>query len=129
MARILVVDDEKDIRTLLEQVLQHAGYEVETAGNGREALEALERSLPDLVLLDIMMPEVDGWEVARHVKTKQKSKDVPVVFLTVRNQAVDKIVGTEVVGVDDYITKPFDLKVLLERIARRLQERSSSSPP
>jgi len=127
MARILVVDDEKDIRNLLRQVLEHAGYQVETAANGREALEMVERSLPDLMLLDIMMPELDGWEVCRQVKSKQKTKHLPVILLTVRNQPLDKIVGTEVVGADDYITKPFDLDDLLARVEQRLK--AASAPP
>jgi len=127
MARILVVDDEKDIRNLLRQVLEHAGYQVETAANGREALEMVERSLPDLMLLDIMMPELDGWEVCRQVKSKQRTKHLPVILLTVRNQPLDKIVGTEVVGADDYITKPFDLDDLLARVEQRLK--AASAPP
>lgn len=121
MARILVVDDERDIRNLLKQVLEHAGYEVETATNGREALEMVDRALPDLMLLDIMMPEIDGWEVCRQVKAKQKTKGVPVILLTVRNQALDKVVGMEVVGADDYVTKPFDLDELLARVDQHLK--------
>ena len=121
MARILVVDDERDIRNLLKQVLEHTGYEVETATNGREALEMVDRSLPDLMLLDIMMPEIDGWEVCRQVKSKQKSRGVPIILLTVRNQALDKVVGMEVVGADDYVTKPFDLDELLARVEQQLR--------
>jgi len=123
MAEIMVVDDERDIRNLLRQVLEHAGYQVQTAGNGREALEMLEQTRPDLVLLDIMMPEVDGWEVCRNIKTRQKTKDIPVILITVRSQPLDKVVGTEVVGADDYITKPFDLDDLLARVARLVKEK------
>ncbi|HEY3377094.1 MAG TPA: response regulator [Armatimonadota bacterium] len=116
--RILVVDDEQDIRQLVALIVEAAGYDVVQASNGVEGLKALEHNSFDLVILDIMMPEMDGWEVCRNIKNRPQTKDLPVLILTVRSQPLDKVIGLEVVHADDYLTKPFERRELLDAVER-----------
>src|ERR671923_310326 len=112
MATVLVADDEKNIVQLARMYLQAEGFTVETAANGREALEKVRIAKPDLLVLDLMMPEIDGWEVCRRLR---KESDLPIIMLTARGEDVDKIVGLEL-GADDYMTKPFNARELVARI-------------
>ena len=125
--RILVIDDEQDIRQLIALILDAAGYEVAQAASGIEGLEALERSDYDLVILDIMMPEMDGWEVCRQIKSRQRTKDLPVLILTVRSQPLDRVIGMEVVHANDYLTKPFERRELLETVERLVAIKSATT--
>jgi len=109
---VLVVDDEKNIVQLVRLYLANEGYKVDTAYGGREALEKVRQNRPSLVVLDLMMPEVDGWEVCRQLR---KEGDIPIIILTARDDAVDKIVGLEL-GADDYVTKPFNPRELVARV-------------
>ena len=120
---ILVVDDEKNIVELARMYLLNEGFEVEAAYNGREGLEKARHLQPALVLLDIMMPELDGLEVAR---TLRQETDIPVVMLTARADDVDKIVGLEI-GADDYITKPFNPRELVARV-KAVMRRTEAGP-
>ena len=112
-ARLLVVDDEKMILELLAGSLRFAGFEVMTAASGAEALRAAAASRPDLVLLDVMMPDGDGFEVVRRMRSS--GPDVPVIFLTARNGVRERVTGLALGG-DNYVTKPFSLDEVLERI-------------
>ncbi|HLL65293.1 MAG TPA: response regulator transcription factor [Micromonosporaceae bacterium] len=112
-ARLLVVDDEPDIVELLSATLRYAGFEVASATSGRQALEEARRFRPDLVLLDVMMPDLDGFEVLRRIRGE--GARVPVLFLTARDATEDKIKGLTLGG-DDYVTKPFSLSEILARI-------------
>ncbi len=116
--RVLVIDDEQDIRRLISLILESAGYEVVQAANGLEGLERLEQEQFHALVLDIMMPEMDGWEVCRQVRCRPQSKDLPVLILTVRGQPLDRVIGMEVVHADEYLTKPFERRVLLETVNR-----------
>lgn len=118
--KIMVVDDEPDTIDLVKLVLETEGYEVVEAFSGRECLDKLEREKPDVVLLDIMMPEMDGWEVFR--KIKERYEDLPVAMLTVRDQDIDKMLGLHVLKADDYITKPFGRRDLLNRVKKLIKE-------
>jgi two-component system, OmpR family, alkaline phosphatase synthesis response regulator PhoP len=111
-ATVLVVDDERNIVQLAKLYLQNEGYRVETAANGREALEKVRQTAPSLVLLDLMMPEMDGWEVTKRLR---KAGDLPIIVLTARDDDVDKVVGLEL-GADDYVTKPFNPRELVARV-------------
>ena len=125
-AHILVVDDEADLRELLEMNLSRQGYRVTVAADGRQALRAIAADLPDLVVLDVMMPELSGTEVASRVRSDPRTAGLPIVMLTAKSEEVDEIVGLTV-GADDYIAKPFSVKVLVARIAavlRRTQDRA-----
>ena len=123
MTKIMVVDDEPDLLEVVKLILESDGYQVVTAGGGQEALDKLEKEKPELVLLDIIMPKMDGWEVFSRIKSNPKTTDIPVIMLTAKDQRIDKLIGLHVVRVDDYITKPFGRSELLERIKRVLQEK------
>jgi DNA-binding response OmpR family regulator len=109
---VLVVDDEKNIVQLAKMYLASEGYAVESAYNGAEALEKVKARRPDLVVLDLMMPKVDGWEVCRRIR---QETDIPIIILTARGDDVDKILGLEL-GADDYVTKPFNPRELVARV-------------
>jgi two-component system phosphate regulon response regulator PhoB len=124
---ILVVEDEDDIRELLRYNLAKEGYRVSAAASGEEALQAVRDSLPDLVLLDLMLPEMNGLEVCRAFKQDLRTRKLPIVMLTAKGEEADIVVGLEL-GADDYVTKPFSLRVLLARL-RAVLRRSKSAPP
>lgn len=120
---ILVIDDEPRIGTLIRLNFEPEGYEVITARSGREGLRRLTECLPDAVILDVMMPEMDGYEVLREIR---KVSTVPVVMLTVRADEADKVRGLEL-GADDYVTKPFSMRELVARV-RALLRRAEAAP-
>jgi two-component system alkaline phosphatase synthesis response regulator PhoP len=122
---ILVVDDEKDILELLKYNLEKEGYKVLTARNGKEALNLVTHH-PHLVVLDIMMPEMDGWEVCKAIRRDPKTASLPVIFLTARDSEVDEVVGLEL-GADDYVTKPVKVRTLIARIKKILRNQHGSS--
>jgi DNA-binding response OmpR family regulator len=113
--RVLIVEDEEDILNLLRFNLQKSGFDVITSGDGREAMELARRHAPDLVLLDIMLPGLDGFEVCRELKSDPKTRLTPVIMLTARGEEVDRIVGLEL-GADDYVVKPFSPRELTLRV-------------
>lgn len=117
MARVLVVDDDPVIRNLLQVNLELEGYQACLAVDGADALDQISTAHPDLVLLDVMMPGVDGWEVARRLKAEGATAAIPVVMLTARAMHTDVARGTDL-GVDAYVTKPFDPEELLALIGR-----------
>ncbi len=112
---ILIVDDERDLVELLMYNLQKAGYQTSAALTGRQALDSLAASIPDLVLLDVMLPEVSGMEVARRIRTNPATAEIPIIMLTAKGAESDQLAGLTV-GADDYIPKPFSIKVVLARI-------------
>ncbi len=117
--KILVVDDEESIRTVVSFTLEQAGYHVETAANGDEALEKVYAQTPDLILLDLMMPMVDGWEVLRLLRANPETEKIPVVLLTAKGEIRDKMFALQQ-GASDYIAKPFAKQDLLTRIGELL---------
>jgi len=110
--KILVVDDDQNICELLRLYLEKEGYDVVLAGNGRKALEEFEKENPDLILLDIMLPELDGWQVCREIRKKSQC---PIIMLTAKGEVFDKVLGLEL-GADDYVVKPFEAKEVVARI-------------
>ncbi len=128
---ILVVDDEANIVELARMYLEQEGFRVEAAEDGSEALEAITRQPPALMVLDLMLPEVDGWEVCRRVRQGNTAPELPIIMLTARDEDVDKIVGLEL-GADDYMTKPFNPRELVARvkaILRRAQPAARAEAP
>ena len=113
--RILVVDDEASIRRILETRLKMVGYEVITAADGEEALEAFQKHNPDLIILDVMMPKINGYKISRLLKYDNKYKDIPIIMVTARSQLEDKAIGEET-GVNEYITKPFELDQIVKKV-------------
>jgi DNA-binding response OmpR family regulator len=114
--KILVVDDEQDLLDLITYNLGRNGYDVVSTQNGNDALELATREAPDLILLDLMLPGLDGTEVARRLKSDPRTAQVPLIMLTAKGEETDVVVGLTL-GADDYITKPFSMKILLARIA------------
>jgi CheY-like chemotaxis protein len=123
-ASILVVDDEPDVRRMLQVILDRNGYEVQGVSSGLEALMAVNDGTPDLILLDIMMEGMDGWEVLKLLKMEERTRGIPVVILSARVEPRDKIRGLQE-GAVDYITKPFSVKDVLESIHLILKPRAS----
>lgn len=123
---ILVVDDEPDILTLLEYNLKKAGYRVLLAKDGPEAIEIAIASLPSLVLLDIMLPNMDGTEVLKRLKERESTRRIPVIMLTAKGEEIDRIVGFEL-GAEDYITKPFSPRELLLRVRAVLKRAADAA--
>jgi len=123
--RVLVVDDEPSIRELVQTVLKYEGFEVATAADGRSALSELERFRPDLVVLDVMLPDLDGFGVQQRLI--ERGHRVPVVFLTARDAVEDRVRGLTLGG-DDYLTKPFSLDELVARIRAVLRRTQASAP-
>ncbi len=123
--RILVVDDEPNIVELARMYLEKEGYRVESASDGATALEQIQTHEPALIVLDLMLPEVDGFEVCRRTRAKS---DVPIIMLTARDEDVDKIVGLEL-GADDYLTKPFNPRELVARVKAILRRSERSVRP
>ncbi len=113
--KILVVDDEINITQILEFSIGAEGYEVITAANGEEAIDKARREQPNLIILDVMMPRIDGYEACRILKSNPLTKNIPVVLLTAKGREIDKRLGYEV-GATDYIIKPFSPNKLIERI-------------
>ncbi len=118
--KILVVDDEQDLVETIRLKLSSEGYKVEAAYTGIQALEKAKQSKPDLILLDIMMPELNGYQVCKKIKEDNTLKNIPVVMLTAKAQESDKFWGLET-GADDYITKPFEFSSLLKTISKHLK--------
>ena len=125
MAEILVVDDEPGIRELMREILEEEGYEVRTAANGKEALEAMRENKPDLVLLDIMMPAPDGYEVCQIIRNTEEWKDISVIMLTAKGREVEKEKGMAM-GADDYVTKPFATQELVAKVRSMLANREEA---
>jgi DNA-binding response OmpR family regulator len=124
--KILVVDDEKDIVEMIAFNLQRNGYDVITAHNGNDALDLAEQQTPDLILLDLMMPGLDGTEVTRRLKADPRTKKIPLVMLTAKSEETDVVVGLTL-GADDYVAKPFSMKILLARLTTVLRRAESGN--
>ena len=128
--KILIVEDERDINELLQYNLEKEGFDVLQAYDGQEAVELARAQAPDLIVLDIMLPEIDGRDVCRILKQDEETRRIPILMLTAKGEESDVLVGLEI-GADDYVTKPFSPKVLLARvkaILRRSQSSSSGTP-
>lgn len=125
MAKVLVIEDDQDIRELVEYNLRQEKFAVETGKNGEEGLAKARRTVPDLIVLDLMLPDLDGLEVCRKLKSEPKTKSIPILMLTAKGNEMDRVVGFEV-GADDYLTKPFSPRELVLRIRailKRIRER------
>jgi DNA-binding response OmpR family regulator len=128
MAKILVVEDEEHIRQLVTLYLEKEGFTVETAGDGRAALSRVNAVKPDLVVLDLMLPELDGWQVCRELRRSPITEALPIIMLTARDDLIDRILGLEL-GADDYLTKPFNPRELVARVRAVLRRTTRSGAP
>jgi two-component system, OmpR family, response regulator VicR len=113
---ILCIEDEEEMIDLIRLILTRRGFDVRGANGGKEGLELVRKDHPDLVLLDLMMPEMDGWEVYQQMKADESTKDIPVIVVTAKAQSIDKVLGLHIAKVDDYIAKPFSPQELLNSV-------------
>lgn len=120
MKKVLIVDDEQDIVESLKFVLEAEGYECHTAYNGEDGLNSAKELVPDLIILDIMMPKMNGYKISRLLKFDKKYQSIPIIMLTARSQDDDKLIGEET-GANEYITKPFDLDFVVEKVNKYLK--------
>ena len=124
--RLLLIEDERGLTEALTWTFQREGYEVAVARDGHEGLRRAQTLLPDLIILDIMLPGLNGLEVCRELRAGERTRDIPIIILSAKAEETDQVVGFSL-GADDYVTKPFSPKVLLQRI-KALQRRSASGP-
>ena len=118
--KVVCIEDEREMIDLIKLILERKGFEVLGAVGGEEGLEVIRRERPDLILLDLMMPEVDGWEVFRQMRADEQLKDIPVIVVTAKAQSIDKVLGLHIAKVDDYVTKPFGPQELLKSVNKVL---------
>ncbi len=118
--RVVCIEDEPEMIDLVRLILGRKGFEVIGANGGVEGLETVRTERPDLVLLDLMMPDMDGWEVYQQMKADEELRGIPVVVVTAKAQSIDKVLGLHIAKVDDYITKPFGPQELLESVEKIL---------
>lgn len=118
--KIVCIEDEPEMIDLVRLILGRRGFELIGAVGGREGLETIRQVKPDLVLLDLMMPDMDGWEVYQHMKADEELRHIPVIIVTAKAQSIDKVLGLHIAKVDDYITKPFGPQELIDSVNRTL---------
>ena len=124
---ILCIEDEPEMIDLIRLILGRRGFEVIGAAGGEEGLEKMRQDPPDLVLLDLMMPDIDGWEVYQQMKADEKTKNIPVIVVTAKAQSIDKVLGLHIAKVDYYIAKPFSPQELLNSVDRVFSENEMSA--
>lgn len=117
---VIYIEDDQEMIDLVSMILSRRGYEVYGAQGGKLGLEMIKRQSPGLILLDLMMPDMDGWEVYQTLKSDEKTKNIPVIVITAKAQAIDRVLGLHIAHVDDYICKPFRPQELLESIEKVL---------
>jgi two-component system response regulator VicR len=120
--KIVCIEDDPEMIELVKLILIRKGYDVTGATGGKEGLKVVEEVKPDLVLLDLMMPDMDGWEVYKQMRDNEAMKHIPVIVVTAKAQSIDKVLGLHIAKVDDYITKPFGPSELLSSVLRVLEE-------
>jgi DNA-binding response OmpR family regulator len=125
--QILCIEDEPEMIDLIRLILSRRGFEVVGAAGGREGLEKVRENPPDLILLDLMMPDMDGWEVYQQIKADEKTKNIPVIVVTAKAQSIDKVLGLHIAKVDDYIAKPFSPQDLLNSVDKVFSEQNLSA--
>ncbi len=117
---ILYIEDDPEMIDLVSLILNRQGFQVIGANGGREGLEIVKHTQPDLILLDLMMPDIDGWDVYQQLKTSESTREIPVIIITAKSQTIDRVLGVQIAKVDDYISKPFRPGELIESIKKIL---------
>lgn len=121
---ILYIEDDLEMINLVTVILNRSGYVVKSANSGSKGLELIEQELPDLILLDLMMPEMDGWTLYQQLKSSESTSNIPVIIITAKSQPIDRVLGLHVAKVDDYIAKPFHPQELLASINQVLESKA-----
>ena len=124
MKCILCVEDEPEMIDLIRLILGRRGFDVKGAAGGVEGLKMIRQEMPDLVLLDLMMPDMDGWEVYQQMKADEKTKNIPVIVVTAKAQSIDRVLGLHIAKVDDYIAKPFSPQDLMNSVEKVLKSKA-----
>lgn len=125
--RLVYIEDEEEMIDLVRLILVRRGFTVIGANGGREGLDIVRRESPDLVLLDLMMPDMDGWDVYQQMKADETIRDIPVIVVTAKAQSIDKVLGLTIAKVEDYISKPFSPQELLDSVEKVLSQQQSST--
>ncbi len=123
---ILCIEDEQEMVDLIRLILGRRGFEIRGAYGGKVGLDTIRKDHPDLVLLDLMMPEMDGWEVYQQMKADEATKNIPVIVITAKAQSIDKVLGLHIAKVDDYIAKPFSPQELITSVENVLDKKKSA---
>jgi DNA-binding response OmpR family regulator len=124
--RVLCIEDEPEMIDLIRLILERKGFEVSSASGGEEGIQKIKHDLPDLVLLDLMMPFVDGWEVYQQMKADEATRHIPVIVITAKAQSIDKVLGLHIAKVEDYIAKPFKPQELVNSVERVLAKKTEN---
>src|SRR5512133_59993 len=122
--RVVYIEDDQEMIDLVVLILTRRGFEVQGAHGGRNGLDIIFQDPPDLVLLDLMMPGMDGWEVYQQIKANEKTRNIPVIIVTAKAQAIDRVLGLHIAKVDDYIAKPFSPQDLMNSVEKVLKSKS-----
>ena len=125
--RILCIEDEPEMIDLIRLILSRRGFEVLGAAGGMAGIKAVREQLPDLVLLDLMMPDMDGWEVYQQMKANESTRNIPVIVVTAKAQSIDKVLGLHIAKVDDYISKPFSPQELMDSVEKVIGSKKAAS--
>lgn len=125
--KIVYIEDDPEMIDLVNMILNRRGYEVKGAHGGRQGVDLVHQERPDLVLLDLMMPDLDGWDVYHQLKADEETQNIPVIVITAKAQAIDRVLGLHIAKVDDYISKPFRPQELLESIDRVLRTKEDTT--
>jgi two-component system response regulator VicR len=125
--QVVYIEDEPEMVDLVRLILRRKHYEVFGAGGGREGLDLVRKILPDVILLDLMMPDMDGWEVYQQLKADEATRAIPVIVVTAKAQSIDKVLGLHIAKVDDYISKPFSPKELVDSLEKVLEGREKAT--
>lgn len=125
--RLVYIEDEVEMIDLVRLILGRKGFEVIGANGGKEGLEAVRAEVPDLVLLDLMMPDLDGWEVFQQMKAEEATRHIPVIVVTAKAQTIDRVLGLHIAKVDDYISKPFSPQELITSVEKVLDRKRTST--
>ena len=122
--KIVYIEDDSEMIDLVSLILNRQGYQVSGANGGRAGLDLVKRNSPDLILLDLMMPDIDGWDVYQQLRSNEETRDIPVIVITSKSQMIDRVLGLHIAKVDDYISKPFKPVELIESVTRILNRKS-----
>jgi DNA-binding response OmpR family regulator len=125
--RLAYIEDEPEMIDLVRLILGRRGYKVIGANGGREGLDLIRHELPDLILLDLMMPDMDGWDVYHQIKSDEQTRDIPVIVITAKAQNIDRVLGLHIAKVEDYIAKPFSPQELLDRVDKVFSDQQNPS--
>lgn len=123
LKRLVYIEDEPEMIDLVRLILNRRGFEIKGANGGRNGLALVQQELPDLVLLDLMMPDMDGWDVYQQMKASEATQNIPVIVITAKAQSIDKVLGLHIAKVDDYISKPFSPQELVDSVEKVLARR------